>query len=116
MSKGEAKTLLDAFWSRNWAIEKVASTVRVREVMDGMWLLNPVSGFWHSLRSDKDRFQSTGVFCFDTWVAICRKNGIKAVGQFHDEIIALVKKGDEGKVESLMHEAVQFGNTYADIH
>ena len=137
MSKGEAKTLLDAFWSRNWAIEKVASTVRVREVMDGMWLLNPVSGFWHSLRSDKDRFstlnQSTGVFCFDTWVAICRKNGIKAVGQFHDEIIALVKKGDEGKVEDLMHEAaimlndkvklnvplgtdVQFGNTYADIH
>ena len=137
MSKGEAKTLLDAFWSRNWAIEKVASTVRVREVIDGMWLLNPVSGFWHSLRSDKDRFstlnQSTGVFCFDTWVAICRKNGIKAVGQFHDEIIALVKKGDEGKVESLMHEAaimlndkvklnvplgtdVQFGNTYADIH
>ncbi|MGJ8660422.1 MAG: DNA polymerase [Bacteroidota bacterium] len=137
MSKGEAKTLLDAFWSRNWAIEKVASTIRVREVMDGMWLLNPVSGFWHSLRSDKDRFstlnQSTGVFCFDTWVAICRKNGIKAVGQFHDEIIALVKKGDEGKVESLMHEAaimlndkvklnvplgtdVQFGATYAEIH
>ena len=137
MSKGEAKTLLAAFWSRNWAIEKVASTVHVREVMDGMWLLNPVSGFWHSLRSDKDRFstlnQSTGVFCFDTWVAICRKNGIKAVGQFHDEIIALVKKGDEGKVENLMHEAaimlndkvklnvplgtdVQFGNTYADIH
>ena len=137
MSKGEAKTLLDAFWSRNWAIEKVASTVRVREVMDGMWLLNPVSGFWHSLRSDKDRFstlnQSTGVFCFDTWVAICRKNGVKAVGQFHDEIIALVKKGDEGKVENLMHEAaimlndkvklnvplgtdVQFGNTYAEIH
>ena len=137
MSKGEAKTLLDAFWSRNWAIEKVASTVRVREVMNGMWLLNPVSGFWYSLRSDKDRFstlnQSTGVFCFDTWVAICRKNGVKAVGQFHDEIIALVKKGDEGKVENLMHEAaimlndkvklnvplgtdVQFGNTYADIH
>ena len=54
-------------------------------------------------------------------------------GQFHDEVIALVKKGDEGKTESIMHEAatklnekvklnvplgtdVQFGNTYADIH
>ena len=137
MSKGEAKTLLDAFWSRNWAIEKVASTVRVREVMNGMWLLNPVSGFWYSLRSDKDRFstlnQSTGVFCFDTWVSICRENGVEAVGQFHDEIIALVKKGDEGWTENIMHEAakelnakvklnvplgtdVQFGNTYADIH
>ena len=137
MSQAEAKTLLNAFWSRNWSIEKMSGKVRTRELFGSMWLLNPVSGFWHSLRSDKDRFstlnQSTGVFCFDTWVAICRKNGIKAVGQFHDEIIALVKKGDEGNVENLMHEAaimlndkvklnvplgtdVQFGNTYADIH
>lgn len=137
MTKSEASQLLDAFWSRNWAIEKVASTVRTRELFGSMWLLNPVSGFWYSLRSEKDRFstlnQGTGVFCFDTWVAICRKNGIKAVGQFHDEIIALVKKGDEGEVEKIMHDAaiklnekvklnvplgtdVQFGNTYAEIH
>jgi DNA polymerase I-like protein with 3'-5' exonuclease and polymerase domains len=55
------------------------------------------------------------------------------VGQFHDEIIALVKEGEEEKVEAVMHEAavllnakvklnvplgtdVQFGKTYADIH
>ena len=129
--------LLDAFWSRNKAIETVAKGTKTKEVMEGMWLLNPVSGFWHSLRSEKDRFstlnQSTGVFCFDTWVKLCRDKGIKCVGQFHDEVIALVKKGDEGKTESIMHEAatklnekvklnvplgtdVQFGNTYADIH
>jgi DNA polymerase III epsilon subunit-like protein len=137
MTKGEASKLLDAFWSRNWAIEKVASNVRTRELFGHMWLLNPVSGFWYSLRSEKDRFstlnQGTGVFCFDTWVAICRKNNIKCVGQFHDEIIALVKEGEEEKVEAVMHEAavllnakvklnvplgtdVQFGKTYADIH
>ena len=137
MSERDAKSLLKAFWSRNWAIEKVASAAKTREVLEGMWLKNPVSGFWHSLRSEKDRFstlnQSTGVFCFDTWVALCRENGIKCVGQFHDEVIALVKKGDEGNVESIMHDAaiklnqkvklnvplgtdVQFGNTYADIH
>ena len=137
MSQAEAKTLLNAFWSRNWSIEKMSGKVRTRELFGSMWLLNPVSGFWHSLRSDKDRFstlnQSTGVYCFDTWVSICRKNGIKAVGQFHDEIIALVKKGEEGAVEKIMHDAaielndkvklnvplgtdVQFGNTYADIH
>tara|TARA_R110000765_G_scaffold47525_1_gene97549 strand:- start:1877 stop:3640 length:1764 start_codon:yes stop_codon:yes gene_type:complete len=137
MSQTEAKTLLNAFWSRNWSIEKMSGKVRTRELFGSMWLLNPVSGFWHSLRSDKDRFstlnQSTGVYCFDTWVSICRKNGIKAVGQFHDEIIALVKKGEEGAVEKMMHDAaielndkvklnvplgtdVQFGNTYADIH
>ena len=137
MKQREAKKLLEAFWSRNWAIEKVASKLQTRELFEGMWLKNPVSGFWHSLRSDKDRFstlnQSTGVFCFDTWVALCRKNGIKCVGQFHDEVIALVKKGEEGTVEKIMHDAaiklnekvklnvplgtdVQFGNTYADIH
>jgi len=137
MSKKASQTLLDAFWSRNWAIEKVATGAKTRELFEGMWLKNPVSGFWHSLRSEKDRFstlnQSTGVFCFDTWVALCRKNGIKCIGQFHDEVIALVKKGDEDAVEKIMHDAaiklnekvklnvplgtdVQFGNTYADIH
>ena len=137
MTQREASKLLDAFWSRNWAIEKVASTVRTRELFGHMWLLNPVSGFWYSLRSNKDRFstlnQGTGVFCFDTWVAICRKNGIQCVGQFHDEIIALVKLGQEEEVSKIMHDAaaklnvkvklnvplgadVQFGNTYADIH
>jgi hypothetical protein len=137
MSKSEAKTLLEAFWSRNWAIEKVASTLRVRELFNGMWLKNPVSGFWHSLRNDKDRFstlnQSTGVYCFDTWVSFCRDEGIKSIGQFHDEVIALVKEGEEVAVEKIMHGAavklnekvrlnvplgtdVQFGKTYADIH
>jgi len=137
MTKRASQILLDAFWSRNWAIEKVASGAKTRELFEGMWLKNPVSGFWHSLRSEKDRFstlnQSTGVFCFDTWVALCRKNGIKCVGQFHDEVIALVKKGEEDAVEKVMHDAaiklnekvklnvplgtdVQFGNTYADIH
>ena len=137
MKQGEAKTLLEAFWSRNWSIEKVASTLRTRELFGGMWLKNPVSGFWYSLRSEKDRFstlnQGTGVFCFDTWVSICRSKGIKSIGQFHDEVIALVKEGEEGAIEKIMHDAaiklnqkvklnvplgtdVQFGKTYADIH
>ena len=137
MTSKEAKTLLMAFWSRNWSIERVANNLRTRELFGSMWLKNPVSGFWYSLRSEKDRFstlnQGTGVFCFDTWVSICRSKGIKSIGQFHDEVIALVKEGEEGAVEKIMHEAaiklnekvqlnvplgtdVQFGKTYADIH
>ena len=137
MTKGEAKTLLEAFWSRNWAIEKVASTLRVRELFNGMWLKNPVSGFWYSLRSDKDRFstlnQGTGVYCFDSWVKECRGMGLETIGQFHDEIIVLTKEGDEDKSENIMQMSinnvndqinlnvplgtdVQFGKTYADIH
>jgi len=136
-SEREAKALLDAFWQRNWSVDKVAKGLRVREVNGGMWLLNPVSGFWISLRSDKDRFsslnQSTGVFCFDSWVAMCRKNGLQTIGQFHDEVIALVEKGKEQEAQDVMKKAVQkvndnlqlnvplgcdvqFGNTYAEIH
>lgn len=137
MSERDAKKLLNAFWQRNWAIEKVAGGLRVRELFGTMWLQNPVSKFWYQLRSDKDRFstlnQGTGVFCFDNWVALCRRNGVKTIGQFHDEVIALVEKGQEDDTKHIMTEAVaklngrlnlnvplgtdvQFGNTYADIH
>lgn len=137
LSVKEAKVLLEAFWARNWAIKQVSDGVRTRELFGSMWLQNPVSKFWYSLRSDKDRFstlnQGTGVFCFDTWVALCRRNGILTIGQFHDEIISLVDLGKEKQTERLMHWAatklnekvqlnvplgadVQFGKTYAAIH
>lgn len=137
LSVKEAKVLLEAFWARNWAIKQVSDGVRTRELFGSMWLQNPVSKFWYSLRSDKDRFstlnQGTGVFCFDTWVALCRRNGILTIGQFHDEIIGLVELGKEKQTERLMHWAatklnekvqlnvplgadVQFGKTYAAIH
>ena len=137
MSKKEAQKLLDAFWSRNWSVQKVATTLRKRELFGGMWVQNPVSGFWYSLRSEKDRFstlnQGTGVYCFDNWVKKCREKGIKTVGQFHDEIIALVKEGDQIETAMNMNYSIQelneqlklnvdlgvdaqFGKTYAEIH
>jgi hypothetical protein len=137
MTPKDAKALLDAFWKRNHAIEKVANSLRVRELFGTMWLQNPVSKFWYQLRSDKDRFstlnQGTGVFCFDSWVKHCRGMGLQTIGQFHDEIIVLTKEGDEDKTENIMNMAIsnvneevnlnvdlgidaQFGSTYADIH
>ena len=137
MSKKEAQKLLDAFWSRNWSVQKVATTLRKRELFGGMWVQNPVSGFWYSLRSEKDRFstlnQSTGVYCFDVWVKKCRDKDVKTVGQFHDEIIALVKEGKQIETAMNMNYSIeevnkqlrlnvdlgvdaQFGKTYADIH
>tara|TARA_R100000951_G_scaffold25408_3_gene21639 strand:+ start:3414 stop:5249 length:1836 start_codon:yes stop_codon:yes gene_type:complete len=133
----EASTMLDAFWDRNWSIQTVADNCKVREVNGGTWLLNPVSGIYHSLRYDKDRFstlnQSTGVYCFDTWVAGCAARGMKIIGQFHDEIIALVKEGEEHVIEDTMNTSIQktnervdlnvelgidysFGKNYAEIH
>jgi len=135
--QSEAQSMLEAFWDRNWAIQTAADNCKVREVNGGTWLLNPVSGIYHSLRYEKDRFstlnQSTGVWCFDNWVCTCREGGIRVVGQFHDEIIALVKKGDEKKTEDLMGYAISqtnaavklnvalgidysFGKNYSEIH
>ena len=137
MTVKEAQTLIDAFWSRNWSVDKVAKSAKTRELNGQKWLYNPVSRFWYSLRSDKDRFstlnQGTGVYCFDTWVKYCRDFGLKTIGQFHDEVIVLVEEGNEDKTENLMHMAVdqlndelklnvplgidvQFGKTYAHIH
>ena len=137
LSVGEAKALLDAFWGRNWAIKKLASSMRVREVNGSMWVLNPVSGFWYSLRSEKDIFstlnQGTGVYCFDNWVAIVKSKGIPMVGQFHDEWIGLIsgdvveatkdhvsdsiiQLNNKLKLNVPLGCDVQFGKTYADIH
>jgi hypothetical protein len=102
-----------------------------------MWLWNPVSKFWYSLRHNKDRFstlnQGTGVYCFDIWIANFRKKGIKLTGQMHDEIITKTKKGQRENVEGILRDAmvltnkqlklnrelgidVQFGDNYAEIH
>ena len=102
-----------------------------------MWLFNPVSKFWYSLRHEKDKFstlnQGTGVFCFDTWLCYCRGGGLKSIGQFHDEAIFLVKDGEEEDVSSLIKQAMdktnkklglnvqlsttpEFGNNYSEIH
>ena len=137
LSVGEAKKLLNAFWDRNWAITKLADDMYPREKNGKRWLKNPVSGYYHSLRSDKDKFstlnQSTGVFCFDNWVALCRRNGVQTIGQFHDEIIALVAEGQQEQTQQTMEKAIetlnnklklnvplgidaQFGKNYAEIH
>lgn len=135
MSESESAQLLDGFWALNWSIESVAQGLTVRELGGKMWLLNPVSGFWISLRYMKDRFsslnQSTGVFCFDSWLAVCWAMGIKGIGQFHDETIVPTK--DEKGTYDKMKRAIEvvnlklnlnvpldvdpkFGSTYADVH
>lgn len=133
----EAKTLLDAFWKRNWAIRKVAETQKVKKIKDQMWLFNPVSKFWYSLRYEKDIFstlnQGTGVYCFDSWIGEVRRKRKQMTGQFHDEGIWEIKKGHREEMKALLLDAiervnqrlklniqlsvdVQFGDSYADIH
>lgn len=136
-SAKEAENLLEGFWKLNWAIKKVASQQKVKIVGGKMWLQNPVSGFWHPLRNEKDIWstlnQSTGVYCFDTWVGFSRALGMTLAAQFHDEQLCPVKIGNEGVARELLKEAigytnkklklnidldvdVQFGVNYAEVH
>jgi DNA polymerase I-like protein with 3'-5' exonuclease and polymerase domains len=89
LSVKEAKKLLDDYWKRNWAVKAFADTIEIKVTGKSMWAKNPVSGFWYQLRYAKDGFstvnQSTGVYCFDTWLYYVRQQGINPVMQFHDE-------------------------------
>jgi hypothetical protein len=137
MSVGEASSLLDAYWERNWAVKQFAEDQKIRKIDGEMWVQNPVSKFWHNLRYEKDAFstinQSTGAYCFDKWVAMYRTKRGNIIGQFHDESINLVKKGDEQThtdallwaIKKLNEELklnvdlgidVQYGLRYSDIH
>jgi len=134
----QCEELLEAYWKKNFAVNKAVKKLKVQKMRDGSrWLLNPVSRFWYQLRSEKDKFstlnQGTGVFCFDMELANIRAQGVKVIGQFHDEHIDLVKIGDEEVHKKILMKAndmtneqirlnvdlgvdVQFGNAYSDIH
>tara|TARA_R110000824_G_scaffold65703_3_gene171013 strand:+ start:61 stop:1896 length:1836 start_codon:yes stop_codon:yes gene_type:complete len=139
MTVPEAKKLLDAYWQRNWSVAQFASDnlKKVKTVAGQMWIQNPVSKFWHTLRYEKDVFstlnQSTGAYCFDKWMAYYLSVRPNIIGQFHDESINIVKKGDEDKHKAALITAmdklneelklnvelgidVQFGNKYSEIH
>lgn len=137
MSVSEASALLDAYWERNWSVRQFAEDQKIKKLDGEMWVQNPVSKFWHNLRYEKDAFstinQSTGAYCFDKWVALYRTKRGNIIGQFHDESINLVKKGDEEQhtkdltwaIEKLNKELklnvdlgidVQYGQRYSEIH
>lgn len=137
MTVAEGEILVDKYWERNWAVKAVAESQTTKRCFDTMWLLNPISNFWYSLRYEKDIFstlnQGSGVYCFDTWIKHFRAKRPQLTGQMHDEVILEIKKGHREEAEKLLRDAidatnaelklnrdldidVQFGNNYAEIH
>jgi hypothetical protein len=134
----KAQALLDAYWARNWAVKKLSSDQYVKTLKDGsMYLKNPVSGFYYSLRYEKDIFstlnQGTGVYIFDSWVMRMRRKGIHPQAQVHDEVLFAMGSRCEAQVEKTLKEAmkevndtlklnvevgvsVDFGQDYASVH
>lgn len=167
MSLSQATTLHKTYWERNKAVKQVARNAKVKTIkyiekekfteevyipeegifmpvvktrdieVEQKWLYNPISGFWYSLRYEKDRFstlnQGSAVYCFDLWVREVRKRGIKIMLQYHDEIAFSLPKDKTVLAEKLLRESIKsvndslklnvpldisvdFGNTYAEIH
>ncbi len=167
ISQPEAFALHKTYWQRNKAVKLVEKACLIKTIYstktierkvyafdieteqffiategeefieEQMWLFNPVSGFWYSLRYMKDRFstlnQGTGVYCFDMWVREVRAKGLKIMLQYHDEIVLFLSLDYQAKVKKILEEAivtvnkklslnvplgvdVQFGANYAEIH
>jgi hypothetical protein len=137
ISLDKAQELFDGYWKLNWSIKEVAKQQRVKTVDDEMWLFNPISKFWYSLRKDNDRFstliQGTASYVFDLWVNRVLQHRPQLTAQFHDEIVLCVKEGYREDIEKFLRKCiketndelglnreldigVQFGQKYASIH
>ena len=137
----QAKKLHKTYWDRNKAVKQVAASFKTKtthfEGEEQIWLLNPVSGFWYSLRYEKDKFstgnQGTGVYCFDLYVKEVRKRGLKIMLQYHDEIAFPVLESAQEETVKKLNESiievnrilklnvplgisVDFGKDYSQIH
>ncbi len=137
VTKSRGEELKDAYWKRNWSVLKIAEEQEVKKCLGGMWLFNPVSELWYSLRYEKDRFstlnQGTGVWAFDTWIRHIRNGGPPQIAQMHDEAVMLIKTGQRDKCTAHLRKAidrtneelklnreldcsVDFGADYSQIH
>lgn len=114
MKKREAIQLLEIYWKRNKAILEVENSLTIKTIGDQKWLYNPVSGYWYSLRADKDKFstlnQGTAVYVFDIFLTYVRKLGIKVSLQYHDEILFNTLLGEEEKTQQIIQQAMQNTN------
>ena len=139
MLKITCEKLLKVYWQRNKAVLELTEDLITKNVNGQLWLYQPVSKLWYTLRKEKDRFstlnQGTGTFAFDLWVYHILKRRPQITGQFHDEVILEIKDTPEeiAKAEKILLDAlddtnnelrlnkdlgvdIQFNKTYAGIH
>lgn len=137
ISLEKAKFVWEIYWKKNWAIKEVASKQIVKTVDGQMWLFNPISQMYYSLRYEKDKFstliQGTASYVFDEWVRLFRSKRSQITAQFHDEVVLEIKLGHREQAKKLLYEAieklnenlqlnrrldidVQFGDKYSAIH
>lgn len=120
ISLDQAKVVWQAYWDLNWSIRKVASEQVVKEVRKQKWLYNPISGFWYSLRAEKDRFstlvQGSASFVFDKWVYNFRQKRPQLTGQFHDEVVLCALESEAASVTQLLLDSIELTNNQLNLN
>lgn len=137
MSIQEATLLHETYWKRNKAVKQVANALKTKIVNGQMWLYNPISNFWYSLRFEKDKFstlnQGSGVYCFDSYVKKVREKGIKISMQYHDEILFYLDENEVENISQKLNKSIEetneelklniqlgiskdFGKNYSETH
>ena len=137
MSMKQCEKLLKIYWERNKAVLEFTKDLVIKTVKDQLWVFNPISKFWYSLRNDRDMFstvnQSSAVYVMDMYIKYTRKAGIKIAFQVHDEMTFNLPKGKEEQCTQILKQAIQqvndelkldvqisssidFGTTYSSVH
>jgi hypothetical protein len=137
IDRSSAQRLHESYWSLNWSVKQVAEDQTVKTVNDQMWLYNPVSRFWYTLRYDKDRFstlvQGTAAYVFDLWIKYILEQREQLSMTFHDEGVWHIRQGHRGKFTTMINKAIdkvndevklnrklevdiQYGSRYSEIH
>lgn len=132
-----AKNLLKAYWERNWSVQSFTDDQKEKTIGRETWVLNPINGYWYSLRSQHSKFstlnQSAGDYIFTLWSHFCMEAGLILQAGFHDEVLVQSKEEDIEKNKKILQESMNkvnkilglsiaigidyaVGDTYADVH
>lgn len=110
-----AENLHKTYWKRNISVKQVADSAKIKRIGKELWLYNPVSKFWYSLREEKDKFstlnQGTGAYVFTLWLRFVREAfkplGIKVLLQYHDELLFICRKELKAQASQILKDSMQ---------
>lgn len=112
----QCEKIKNTYWEINKAVKIFEDSLLVKTTKDGrMWLKSIISGFWLSLRAEKDKFslhnQSMGRFLFDNYLGILEKfTTFMPIIDFHDDAVHIIKEDRTGWFKENQKKAIDFVN------
>lgn len=120
ISKSEAQKLIDSYWEIHWAVKEAAKSFETKTINKQMWILCPISDFWHPIRNSKDAFsvvnQSSAVYCFNMWLWNITQQGVWPILQTHDDELLRCKEKDTEKYVEITNEAMRRVNQQLNLN